>query len=130
MYNFTQNVKLKTIFSFRKMLFFRNKYFCCVIKFINIFFLVIFISFIALPTVAFAADADVSLTTMNMAEEEENHKKPSNNFNEEEVKYFHDFSFDGLFLSVQNNNTSDLIVKLFLKKDLVSKIPLPPPERV
>lgn len=101
------------------------------IKSINIFFLVIFISFITLPTVAFAAYADLSLTAMNMAEEEENHKKPStNSFNEEEVKYFHDLSFDGFFLSAQSNSMADPIAELFLRKNLVSKIPLPPPEHV
>lgn len=106
-------------------------YFYEVIKSINIFFLLIFIQFLSLPTLLVAVGEDLTYELISVQEEEETQKKSSvPSFSEEEVKG----TFPSFFHNILNRILHESVFFFDwtqLKTDVLAfKIPLPPPEYI
>jgi len=106
------------------------------LKVFNISTLILFVCFLFAPTITFAFNKSVNVSTIAINEEEETHSKTkkgnNNNINEEEEKevqyhFFHNYHkiASNAVIAYSNLNFS----KHTIKDDLVFKIPLPPPEQ-
>jgi len=98
---------------------------------INILLLILFINFLAFPTIAYCMDIDVNLSGINYSEEEENHvKKNNNSLSEEEVHFIYTHQFYELEKFAACSGKFDKEFNLSIKDPIVQKIPLPPPEQI
>lgn len=97
---------------------------------INILLLIIFINFLAYPTMAYCADMDICYSGINLNEEEENHIKKNNTVSEEEVHYLNAYHFYNVANYDYGSGKLDRNLNLSIKDPIVQKIPLPPPEQV
>lgn len=99
-------------------------------KIINIFFLVLFINFLGLPPVI-SMMTDGKVCSVNITSEEEESRKTTANWFEEEVKetkYLHTASHFKFSASDIEESLFSFAEKYTSYKNLVHKIPVPPPE--
>lgn len=99
-------------------------------KIINIFFLVLFINFLGLPPVI-SVMTEGKLCSINITNEEEESRKSTSNWFEEEIKetkYLHCTSHFKLSADDVEESLFSFAEKYVSYKDLVNKIPVPPPE--
>jgi len=98
---------------------------------INILLLMVFINFMAFPTIAYCMDMDIDISRISLTEEEENHVKKNNNtISEEEVHFLYSHTFYDLSKHTSNTEKFDKEFTSSIKDPIVQKIPLPPPEQV